>query len=343
MSAEPNIVERLERQKERLHISIGAVCNNNCVFCMEEDRDGRYVNNSAMTPERVRWMLDSHRGAEEVCFTSGEPTTRPELADFATWAKSLAYRRISVMTNGRRLSHLPYAAALAKAGMNRFYISIHGHTKKLHEGLTRTPDSFEQTVAGLDSIAKLKRFGVELHTSTVVTERNLPHMTEIYRFLRSHGVDQVVFNVMQANGRADTFFEQIFPKYTEIAAQFRRSLDEIGEARAAAFLVDIPLCTTEAIPDFNRGYVEKYRHFDVEEKAALPSDQREERKQEGRGRGLVLVTRSDLDDAERHKRPACSRCKYDGQCEGVWKNYTRRYGWDEMTPVERKPLAHAAE
>ena len=344
MSAEPNIVERLERQKERLHISIGAVCNNNCVFCMEEDRDGRYVNNSAMTAERVRWMLESHRGAEEVCFTSGEPTTRPELADFAAWAKSLAYRRISVMTNGRRLSHLPYAAALAKAGMNRFYISIHGHTKKLHEGLTRTPDSFEQTVAGLDSIAKLKRFGVELHTSTVVTERNLPHMTEIYRFLRSHGVDQVVFNVMQANGRADTFFEQIFPKYTAIADQFRRSLDEIAETRAAAFLVDIPLCTTEKIPDFNRGYVEKYRHFDVEEKAALPKEQREERKQEGRGRGLVLVTRSDLDDAERHKRPECAACKYDGQCEGVWKNYTKRYGWDEIVAVERRgPIANAAE
>ncbi len=78
------------------------------------------------------------------------------------------------MTNGRRLSHLPYAALLAKSGMNRFYISIHGHTKKLHEGLTRTPDSFEQTVAGLDTVARLKRFGVELHTSTVVTDRNPP-------------------------------------------------------------------------------------------------------------------------------------------------------------------------
>ena len=362
MKAEPNIVERLERQKERLHISIGAVCNNNCVFCMEEDRDGRYVNNSAMTAERVKWMLDGHRGAEEVCFTSGEPTTRPELADFVTWAKMLGYRRISVMTNGRRLSHLAYAAALAKAGMNRFYISIHGHTKKLHEGLTRTPDSFEQTVAGLDSIAKLQRFGVELHTSTVVTERNLPHMTEIYRFLRSHGVDQVVFNVMQANGRANTFFEQIFPKYTEIAAQFRRSLDEIGEPkallapdgaasgpipqraeRAMAFLVDIPLCTTEAIPDFNRGYVEKYRHYDVEEKAALPEAAKDERRQQGKGRGLMLVTRSDLDDAERDKRDACATCKYDGQCEGVWKNYTRRFGWDEMAPVPAIRHAAAAE
>ena len=343
MSAEPNIVQRLERQRERLHVSIGAVCNNNCVFCMEEDRDGRYVNNSAMTPERVRWMLEGHRGAEEVCFTSGEPTTRPELGDFVAWAKSLGYKRISVMTNGRRLSHLPYAAALAKTGMNRFYISIHGHTKKLHEGLTRTPDSFEQTVAGLDSVAKLKRFGVELHTSTVVTDRNLPHMTDVYRFLRAHGVDQVVFNVMQANGRADTYFEQIFPRYTDIAAQFRRSLDEIAESRPQAFLVDIPLCTTEAIPDFNRGYVEKYRHYDIEERSTVPEPSRDERRQQGKGRGLVLVTRSDLDDAERHKRDACSTCKYDGQCEGVWRNYTKRYGWDEMSPVPRPALAAAAE
>ena len=330
---EPDIGARIEGRRERVHILTGAVCNNNCIFCMEEDRDARYVTNSATTDETVRAILGKSRGAEEVCFTSGEPTTRPELADFVTWAKMLGYRRISVMTNGRRLSHLAYAAALAKAGMNRFYISIHGHTKKLHEGLTRTPDSFEQTVAGLDSIAKLKRFGVELHTSTVVTERNLPHMTEIYRFLRSHGVDQVVFNVMQANGRANTFFEQIFPKYTEIAAHFRTFLAEVGEPRPMAFLVDIPLCTTEGIPDFNRGYVEKYRHFDIEEKAALPEATKDERKQSGRGKGLVLVTRSDLDDAERDKRPECATCKYDRQCEGVWKNYTRRYGWDELTPV----------
>jgi molybdenum cofactor biosynthesis enzyme MoaA len=329
----PSITERVSHQMERVHVSIGAVCNNNCIFCMEEDRDGRYVNNSAMTPERVRWILDGHRGAEEVCFTSGEPTTRPELPEFIAWAKSLGYRRISVMTNGRRLSHLPYAVALAKAGMNRFYISIHGHTKKLHEGLTRTPESFEQTVSGLDSIAKLKRFGVELHTSTVVTDRNLPFLLDIYRFLRGHGVDQVVFNVMQANGRADTYFEQIFPPYTDIAQAFERLCEASGEARPMAFLVDIPLCTTEKIPDFNRGYVERYRHFDLASQAALPETQKAERAQEGKGRGLVLVTRQDLDEAEREKRPACRACRYDEHCEGVWKNYVKRYGWEEFVPV----------
>jgi MoaA/NifB/PqqE/SkfB family radical SAM enzyme len=334
MAANPTIVERRSQQTERVHISIGAVCNNNCIFCMEEDRDGRYVNNSAMTAERVGWILEENRGAEEVCFTSGEPTTRPELPSFVAQARSLGYRRISIMTNGRRLSQLPYAAGLAKAGMNRFYISIHGHTKKLHEGLTRTPESFEQTVAGLDSVTKLKRFGIELHTSTVITDRNLPHMLDIYRFLRSHGVDQVVFNVMQANGRANTFFEQIFPRYTDIAAAFVKFEQDVGEPRPSAFLVDIPLCTTEAISDFKRGYVEKYRHFDLDTQAALPNAQLKERAQEGKGKGLVLVTREDLDDEQRQKREECGTCRYNTTCEGVWSNYVKRYGWDEFVPVQ---------
>ncbi len=337
LAVDPSIVERVQTQKERLHVSIGAVCNNNCIFCMEEDRDAREINNGAMTPDRVRWILEEHRGAEEVCFTSGEPTTSPELPDFVKWAKQLGYGRISVMTNGRRLSHMPYAVGMAKAGMNRFYVSIHGHTKKLHEGLTRTPESFAQTVAGLDSITKMKRFGVELHTSTVITDRNLPHMLDIYRFLRSHGVDQVVFNVMQANGRANTFFDQIFPPYTEIAKTFREFIAATaaaGEARPMAFLVDIPLCTTEGIPDFNRGYIEKYRHFDTDGHAGLEAAKKPERTQsEGAGRGLVMVQRSDLDDEMRDKRAECATCKYDPVCEGVWRNYLKRMGWDEFQPV----------
>lgn len=336
----PSIEDRIGQQAERLHVSIGAVCNNNCVFCMEEDRDGRYVNNSAMTADRVRWMLERHRGAEEVCFTSGEPTTRQDLPDFVAWSKALGYRRVSVMTNGRRLSHLPYAAALAKAGMNRFYVSIHGHTAKLHEGLTRTPGSFEQTVGGLDSVAKLKRFGVELHTSTVITDRNLPHLLDVYRFLRSRGVDQVVFNVMQANGRADTYFEQIFPRYTDIAARFRAFLRDVGEAEPPAFLVDIPLCTTEGIPDFNRGFVERYCHYDLAEQVALPALDAGERAGEGAGRGLLKVLRADLDDEQRDKREACASCRYEPSCEGVWRNYLKRYGWAEMDPV---PAGRAPE
>ena len=101
-----------------------------------------------------------------------------------------------------------------------------------------------------------------------------------------------------------------------------------------AFLVDIPLCATESLADFHRGYVERYRHFDLDGQAALPTARRAIRRRKG-GRGLVLVTRSDLDEAERTKRPECAACRHDARCEGVWKNYIKRYGWDEMIPVPR--------
>ena len=324
---------RIRSATDRVHILTGAVCNNNCIFCMEEDRDGRYVTNSATTDETVRWILEHNPGTEEVCFTSGEPTTNRALPRWVKMAKDAGVPTISVMTNGRARSYERYAKGLIAAGMNKFYVSIHGHEKRLHEGLTRTPDSFAQTVAGLDMITSLKRYGVALHTSTVVTRRNLPHTGDIYRFLRSHGVDQVVFNVMQANGRANTYFDQLWPTYAQIAETFAAFVREQQqrERQVMAFLVDIPLCTTEDVPDFNRGYVERYLHFEPEASAhAVVDPSVVDSRKSG---GLVQIRRSDLDDAERHKRSECGQCRYEGVCEGVWGNYVRRQGWDEFVPV----------
>ena len=47
---------------------------------------------------------------------------------------------------------------------------------------------------------------------------------------------------MQANGRADTYFEKIFPTYTEIATTAAAVLRAQGaiERDPPAFLVDIP-------------------------------------------------------------------------------------------------------
>lgn len=336
---ERGIQARIAEKAERVHVLTGAVCNNNCIFCMEEDRDARYVTNSATTDETVQWILANNPGCEEVCFTSGEPTTNRRLPAWVKMARAAGVPTISVMTNGRALAYERYTKTLVAAGMRKFYISIHGHHRKLHDGLTRTPGSFEQTVAGLEQVARLKPYGVVLHTSTVITRRNLPHVGDIYRFLRARGVDQVVFNVMQANGRANTYFERLFPTYTEIASVFGTFVREQSrnERQVMAFLVDIPLCTTQSIPDFNRGYVESYVHFEPEVAAhTLVDPERVSERKAGRGGELIRIRRADLDDARRQKRRECAQCRYDPVCEGVWGNYVRRYGWDEFRPVRAR-------
>jgi len=330
--------ERIAGRQDRVHVLTGKVCNNNCIFCMEEDREGREIVNGRTDDRLVQWILEQPGDLEEVCFTSGEPTTNPSLPRWTKMAKDAGVGRVSVMTNGRALSSEKYTRHLLAAGMRRFYVSIHGHHQKLHEGLTRTPGSFDQSVAGIRMVAKYVPRGVDLHTSTVVTKRNLPYLAEIYRFLRGLGVQQVVFNIMQANGRAHTHFDKLFPRYSEIALAARAFLDEQRERepRVMAFFVDIPLCTTEGVDDFNRGYVERYSHFEVPSSASHDQELAVERaaQRTGPDGDLVQIRRSDLDDDARKKRAACAECKYDSVCEGVWANYLARYGWDEMTPIK---------
>ncbi len=336
-AAADDIVRRIAHRQERVHINLGPDCNNNCLFCMEEDRDLRAVVNASLTPERIRRILEENAGAEEVCFTSGEPTMVEGLPEYVAWAKDLRFRRRSVMTNGRRLAYMGYAARLVKAGMNFFYISCHGHNRKLHDSLVRSRGAFEQTVAGIENIAKLLKYGVTLHTSTVITKRNVEHLGAIYAFLRERGVQQVVLNVLQANGRAHTNFDRVFPPYSTIVAEVQRFLDECDEVDPPAFLVDIPLCTTESLPDFNRGYVERYVHYevaDVEGGSMDAGDEVAARARRSKDGEFLEVTRADLDDTQRAKRDECRTCKHDASCEGVWKNYIARYGWDEFVPVE---------
>ncbi len=344
-SSARSIEGRIASQDRRIHVNIGPTCNNNCIFCMEEDRDARYEVNSALTPERVRQILEDGAGtpeqgqapAQEVCFTSGEPTLVRELPRFLNWARKLGYARRSVMTNGRRLSHQAYLEKVIEAGLNFVYVSVHGHEARLHDGLVRAPGAFEQTVAGLQNLAKLKTRGLEVtvHSSTVVNKRNLPHLAEIYALLRERGVDQVIFNVMQATGRGETFFEQLFPPYPEIAEAFAEFVAGCDEDAPEAYLVDIPLCATEAIPDRNRGYVEAYVHYEVrgEGRALDAAAQRASESGQRLGDDLLEVSRADLDAVEREKREVCQTCRHEARCEGVWKRYLARHGWTGLEPV----------
>jgi cyclic pyranopterin phosphate synthase len=301
---------------------------------MEEDRDGRYELVSRITPEHVWQMLAARRDRREMCFTTGEPTLNENLPRYAAWAKELGYTQIGVISNGRMYSYPARVEALLAAGVNQFIVSIHGHNARLHDGLVRTPGAFVGTTRGLLNLKRFKDRGhhFRVDTSTVVTDRNMPHLREIYALLKAVGVDQVVFNCMQANGRASTHFAQIFPRYRDVARHYRALVDTLGDdPRPPCFLVDIPPCVVSDVVADRRGYVERYLHFQPDgagDGLARPA-----------GDGLALdgalfeVTRGDLDAARRVKRAECAGCAYDALCEGVWSRYVESYGWEEFTPV----------
>jgi len=322
----------MDPDRERLHICLGGSCNNNCLFCMEEDRGARARRHALLDGETVRRLLSEHAGREEVMFTSGEPTLRPDLAELVAWARREGYRRVGLVSNFRRFAYEQYLRELTEAGLNYLLVSIHGDGAKLHDGLTRTPGSFVQTTRGMRNVQALRRRGLQLRfvTTCVLNKRNMDRVGPMVRFLRSFSPDEVVFNTIQPLGRGARHFRALVPPYRDIVASFHRALFE-GDGLEASnlFLLDIPRCATRILPQSVVGFVENHKHFEVTE--GIPEGYDGD---PGGESALTLVTKDAVDRLMRTKRPDCRRCIHDAACDGVWTRYVEAYGFDEFEPVE---------
>ena len=247
-----------------LHVLVGRVCNNNCLFCMESDRDARAEHIGKQSSDDIRRMIFEYPNTDEILFTSGEPTLCPELPMYLGWAKERGFSVIGIISNGRRLAYLSFVEQLVDCGLNRVTISIHGHTSKLHDGLTRSPGSFRQARAGLANCARIKQRGdLRVHTSTVITQRNLPHVGAIHAMLQAHRVDETVWNVMMAKGRGARHFETLMPRYGEVVAAFRALCEKLDdEAIRRVRVVDMPPCVMRKLPHGIGGDLEEFDQYE---------------------------------------------------------------------------------
>ena len=99
---------------------------------------------------------------DAVNISSGEPTMSPLLPKYAAVAKAAGFKSVEITTNGRMLSIPGYAEKLASAGIDRFMLSIHGSCPRVHDALTRTPGSFEQSIRGLENVSNMReKYGLK--------------------------------------------------------------------------------------------------------------------------------------------------------------------------------------
>jgi cyclic pyranopterin phosphate synthase len=304
---------------------------------MEDDRARRKRTMTLeLSKASIQTMLERHRSRAEVVFTAGEPTLRPDLPELIHLASLYGYRRIGLITNGRRLSYRNYLRVLLEAGLNDVMISLHGHTRELHDGLTRAPGSFEQVCAGMEVLRRERQSGnaVRFGLSCVVNRRNLQVLGDIVRFFAGYGPDQVVFNVVQPVGRSATLFRQVVPRYSEVVDRFQESVPAFDAAGIPVLLVDLPDCVLSRVPPRFRGFIESHEHYEPLGRAPSGTESDGYRVPVTDDLdGLVYVTRNMMDEKLRGWAPGCSRCMMQPRCQGVWRRYSQEYGFAEFVPV----------
>ncbi len=297
---------------KRVDIKVGFQCNNHCKFCIQGNKREIYKNKT--TKEIKEILKKTNRTCDGIVFTGGEPTVRKDLIELVRYGKNLGFKIIQIQTNGRMFAYKKYCQDMIKAGANEFGIALHGHNAKLHDYLTSSPGSFNQTTTG---IKNLRALGQYILTNTVINKVNYKHLPEIAKLLVKLGVDQFQFAFMHINNviaKDPELIDKIVPRKSKVMPYVKRGLDIGIKAGVKVMTEAIPYC-------FMKGYEKHIAERIIPDSSVFDAgfaieDYTNYRKTEGKAKG-----------------PNCPKCKYYKICEGPWKEYPQIFGWDEFKPV----------
>ncbi|HOF50468.1 MAG TPA: radical SAM protein [Candidatus Colwellbacteria bacterium] len=311
-------------KKDKISKSViftGYECNNHCRFCMEQDKRNLPIRTAVEVKKEI--AAAKKRGSTYLELIGGETTIRPDFTDIVGFAKKVGFKTIMIATNGRMFSYEPVAESLIEAGINSVVFSIHGHTAKIHDYLTQVPGSFDQLRKGLTnirSIIKRKNLKMHLGSNTTVVKQNFRYLPQIGKFILDQGIKDSEFIFVDCNeGGARRYFEALVPKISEAAPHIRKCLDIGNKAGAVHWDIRyVPLCH---FPDHldRISELHEINIFNTEHIAQdfVDFDALESRKKWARKKTL-----------------RCKGCALYNSCEGIWVEYLKRYGDEELSPIK---------
>lgn len=296
-------------------IITGYKCNNNCRFCIDSEK--RNLRNKDSDEIKMEMINAKKGGSTYLELIGGETTIRPDILNLIEFARNLGFETIAMATNGRMLSRKDFARNLIGAGITSLIFSIHGHNARIHDSLTRAKGSFDQLKSG---ISNLREIGFSnIHSNTTIVKHNFKKLPDIAKLIIDFGINGSEFIFADPTyGGVFVNFKEMMPKISEIAPYAHKALD-IGNKNKANFTIRyVPLC-----------YFKKYlsqiselrevKHFHTRHYA--PDFINED----------VEGSRKNI---SRMKPLKCLECKEYGRCEGIWREYLKNFGEEELKPIK---------
>ena len=203
---------------------------------------------------------------------------------------------VDLQTNATTIDK-EYAKKLSNAGLDKAFVSLHAHNEILNEKITRVSGMFDRTIKG---IKLLMENGIEVSINIVINSLNYMHIDKIVKLITSDlkGIYIINFSYVAPIHNAIEN-KWIIPKISD-ALPYIKSAFDLCISNGVHFSMPrrcgIPICF---IPEY-----EKY---------------------------LEPSSRSSSDSSPGKIKPDnCHKCEYFLGCEGIWKEYIKIYGSDEL-------------
>ncbi len=290
---------------EDLTVTVDFHCHSACRFCIVQEGMNLF---KGVSEDKLRAAVADNarsRRYRRICFTGGEVTLERKLFDYVAIARaSGSFEHVRLQTNGRMLADMALARRLLNAGVDEYFVSLHGHDAATQDNISQRPGSFDEAVRGIANLAEL---GVCLMTNTVICTLNVEHLSRVVDTVQPFRPVRMEFwNYLPMEDYADE--RDLVAPMSKVAPEVRRALGKIRELGIEGRVKYVPRCL---LGDFAEAHDDSQPDVVIAEK---------------------------FYDA--YPQFAClyeAKCEHSDTCLGLHHPYVTKFGWEEgrLQPTPR--------
>lgn len=174
-----------------MDITLTLKCNNRCYFCPRHEYL-KMISPKGLT--NIMGMIKKIRNTgDTIVFSGGEVTCSDGFWHCLEYSRSLGFRKIGLISNGRKMENPFFAQKILDAGINDVAVSIYSLDPAVHDRITGRKGSCVETKKGLSNLYKLsKKRDFDLRVNTVLAKENHHDMVTTIEKLCSAGIKNFI-------------------------------------------------------------------------------------------------------------------------------------------------------
>lgn len=132
-------------------------------------------------------------GVKRIILIGGEPTLYPKFIDLIKYISQKEIR-VSLATNGRKLSDFYFARDVVNAGIGSINISLKGTSEEEYKKYTKST-GLNEAIIGYNNLQKLNFKNVSL--SYVIVNNNKKKFNDIVHLIEKNNLKNIVFQFVK--------------------------------------------------------------------------------------------------------------------------------------------------
>ena len=217
-------------------------CSSRCLFCNPKGLKRKITKDIINEVERsceAQAVDLKNRGVKSVEISGTDPIEYPKITSLIRRLKSdLGFEFVLLSTHGRNLCKLELVEELADAGLDKLRIPLYGSNAKIHDSITQSKGSFDETLKGIENVCE--HTDMELFLTSLIMKQNYKDILNIFSLASGYS-PEVGFAIPCVHELVD--FENIAISFDKMRPHLMDLLKESDENDDIFLRInDIPYC-----------------------------------------------------------------------------------------------------